>query len=765
MHISSEYSRHKSYYVVFVAFLSIFLLMGILCFQYYRILQSTINNESHGYLLEISKQIAGNVSRNIKDNFAVLGTISRVLKSSGALTYKDLQAEVLAQQTFWNYKEILLIDGRGNAYDAYGDAVLLGGDEYLREAVVNRRRAMSPSQLIKGVECIVFVIPIQGITVNGTEMHALAATYDQSNFDHILSMEAFSGRGYAYIIQKNGSVVVRSSSEHAPQSGYNLLSSLGGAVMEDGASLAQVKAGIAEGNSGVATYAQNGARMYMAYTPLESREWYLLAFVPVDVVNAKSELLIKITLLLCAAVTLAFSVLAAYQMLIYSRHKQKLEQIAYVDPVTGGNTIERFYEEADALLQNQGKTQYALVYVNVEKFKLLNEEFGRRACDDMLRALYGGIASGLTGQECLGRLFADNFCVLAAFADEEALSRRFETWYEAAARLQEESAGVWLTPILEFGVYVIGNDSLPFPHMIDRAKLALRETSANLRGKLRSAVYDDAIRRRLFREKHLENMMDAALENREFQIYLQPKYRADTETVGGAEALVRWESSEGMIYPDEFISLFERNGFIVQLDLWVFEEVCRHIRRWLDAGFTPVKVSVNCSRIQLKHPHFLKRYIEIRTRYGVAPEHLEIELTESVVFEDVGALTKIIDNIHAAGFGCSMDDFGSGYSSLNLIQDIPVDTIKLDKVFFRNGSKDTARTESVVGSILAMSRSLKMRIVAEGVEERWQVDMLKRLGCDYLQGYYFAKPMPVSDFERLAFGAAPDSTAKAAQQS
>lgn len=137
-----------------------------------------------------------------------------------------------------------------------------------------------------------------------------------------------------------------------------------------------------------------------------------------------------------------------------------------------------------------------------------------------------------------------------------------------------------------------------------------------------------------------------------------------------------------------------------------------------------------------------------------ARNHIEIELTENVVFEDVDKLSKIIDAIHAAGFGCAMDDFGSGYSSLNLIQNIPVDTIKLDKVFFRNGALDIKRTESVVGSILAMSRSLDMTTVAEGVEERVQVDMLKRLGCDYIQGYYFAKPMPIPDFERLAFGAA-----------
>lgn len=744
-------SRYKSYRVIISAVVMLIVLLGILCSQYYRALQNTIRNESHEYLQEICKQVASNASRNISDNFAVLGTISSVLKNAGVKTYRELQPEVLAQQTFWNFKDILLIDARGSAYDAYGNIVMLSGDEYLREAVVNRRRAMSPAQTIKGTECMIFVIPVQGLTVNGTDMHALAATYALDTFDNILSMQAFSGRGNFYIIQKNGATVVRASSEAAPLEGYNLLNSLAAADIED-STIAKIKADIASGKGSAATISINGTRMYASYAPLESREWYLMGFVPVDVVNAKSALFMRLTLLLSAAITVAFTALVAYQMLTDSRHKQRLEQIAYVDPVTGGNTIERFYEVVEEQLSKPGKPMYALVYVNVEKFKLLNEEFGRRACDGLLCCLHDGVAGNLTQQECLGRLFADNFCVLITLQSEAALATRFEQWYEAAARRQEALGSVWMAPIIECGVYILGNDSLPFPHMIDRAKLALRETSTELRGKMRYAVYDDAIRRQLFREKHLENKMAPALEGREFRVYLQPKYKADSETIGGAEALARWASPEGLIFPDEFIPLFEKNGFIVQLDLWVFEEVCRRIKVWLDAGITPVKISVNCSRVQLRNPHFLQRYMAICKKIGITAEYLEIELTENVVFEDVATLSKIIDDIHAAGFGCSMDDFGSGYSSLNLIRDIPVDTIKLDKVFFRNGAKDMARTESVVGSILNMSRSLGMVTVAEGVEERAQVDMLKRLGCDYIQGYFFARPMPIPDFEKQAFG-------------
>ncbi|MEG2119061.1 MAG: EAL domain-containing protein, partial [Pseudoflavonifractor sp.] len=169
-------------------------------------------------------------------------------------------------------------------------------------------------------------------------------------------------------------------------------------------------------------------------------------------------------------------------------------------------------------------------------------------------------------------------------------------------------------------------------------------------------------------------------------------------------------------------------------------------------GYEPMRISVNCSRVHLKTPDFLEQYRILADRYAVPPKLLEIELTENVVFEDVVHLTRVIEEIHALGFSCSMDDFGSGYSSLNLIQDIPVDVLKLDRVFFRSSGRDLARTESIVGGIITMARALSMETVAEGVEEPHHVAMLKRLGCDYIQGYYFAKPMPIPDFEQLAFG-------------
>lgn len=731
-------------------FLLLCAVMGFACFQYYRHLQSTVKQESGGYMQEIATQMGTNVSKTIDENFSVLNMVATVIKNLQVSDYAKLHTVVQEQQSLWNSRRIMFIDANGIARDQSGKTVAIANDTYLQDVIVGRVPSMSASQIIDGSERVVFAIPVSDITIDGTNILAIAAIYDLSTFDTILNMSAFSGKGYAHIIRQDGTVVIRSSSSNALQTGYNILTSMSGAQLWDQRSLDDIKAEIAEGKNGLVEFELGDAREYMTYTPLGMQQWSLLTFVPVSVVNEKSNLLMKLTVLLCGFVTASFALLFALLLIVTYRNKNKLEKIAYVDAVTGGNTMAKFNETAKLLLSAGKNNQYAMIYTNIEKFKVLNEQYGEKACDEVLRCINYGIGSDLAEDECMGRIFADNFCVLINYKSDTDIVGRFEQWQKSASEYIVSKNATWLSFIMEFGVFVVENTTIPQAHMVDRAKLSLSETTRDLRGKMRYAIYDEQVRRTLFREKQLEDMMEQALENHEFQVYLQPKYLTGSERIGGAEALVRWcSSTEGMIYPDEFIPLFEKNGFVVQLDLFVFEQVCMTQRRWLDEGKTPIKISVNCSRIHLKNPVFLQKYIHIAERYSLPAGIIEIELTENTVFENVEYLSDVIREIQSAGFGCSMDDFGSGYSSLNLIRDIPVDTIKLDKVFFRTAPTDLSRTESVVGSIITMSKALHMETVAEGVEDRPQVDMLKRLGCDYIQGFYFARPMPIESFEKL----------------
>ncbi|MEG0026742.1 MAG: EAL domain-containing protein [Raoultibacter sp.] len=742
----------RSYMLAGLLFCVVTLLVGIACFQYYLQLQDTVKTEAGGYMMEISKQIGTNASKTIDDNFSVLSTVAAVLEDPRINTYAQLQSLINRQRNLWHYEKMLLIDSSGVAYDDQGKTVVLENTECVRNAVINRVPSLTTSQVIAGQESVVFAIPLNDVVIEGKTMLALATSYDSATFDTLLSMTAFEGQGYAHIVRGDGSVVIRSSSPNALETGYNILNSLSSATLIGKKSWDDVKADIASGGNGQIEFSMGSEREYMTYLPLATQGWSLLTFVPVSAVNAKSNILMNITLLLCGSIALSFSLLTVFLVLTFYRSRKKLERIAYVDSVTGGNTIERFYELANACLKAVDKDRHALIYVNIEKFKLLNEQFGKDACDEILRSIECGISSDLGKHECVGRQAADNFCVLVRYETEDLMAHRFEAWCENAERTMEENGFSWVPLTMGFGVFLIEDTSMPFTYMIDRAKLALSEASSVFQGKMRYALYDEAIRRLIVREKELEDMMEPALAQGEFQVYLQPKYDVQTELVSGAEALVRWESaSEGMLFPDEFIPLFEKNGFIIELDFWVFEVVCKTLRSWIDAGIEPVKVSVNCSRMHLRDTDFIARYQALAERYDVPRRYLEIELTENTVFEDVEHLSQIIGEIRAQGFGCSMDDFGSGYSSLNLIQDIPVDTLKLDKVFFKKSAIGTERSEAVIESIISMSKALCMETVAEGIEERFQVDLLKRLHCDYAQGYFFARPLPIVQFEQLVF--------------
>lgn len=744
----------KSYRGLFVLLIALCVLASVFSFQYYKSLYATIREESKTYLQEVSRRVGSNLDQIVKSNFDILNMMVATIEEADGKSLSQVQKLLHNQQLHLNYDNIFLVDSNGMTYDVDQDLpTFLAFDDDVRADLLSEKQGMATAQIINNKERILFSTPINSIVIDGIKIIALAASYDPAVFNDVLSMTSFNDQAYSQIITKSGTTVTRATSPYAIKSGYNIFTTLQNAQLDSGYDMEAVRSSIKNDQGDQISFSLDSVHWYMVYTPIQPDAWYLLTFVPFQAVNAKSDMLLQTTLVICGFIVLTFCALIGLLLYIFRRNKRKLEQIAYVDDVTGGNTIQRFYQLARDILDSAGVTQYALIYTNIENFKVLNSQLGRQNCDDILQRFTLYTTGKLDEKECMGRLSADNFCLLLRYQDEETFLNFLRKWASGAEEYIQQSQVSWTMPVTEFGAYVIENINLPFPEMIDRAKLALKNAPLFLGNKMRYALYDDTARRKLFREKQLTDMMEDALKNGEYKLFLQPKYHLPDERIGGAEALVRWVSTtEGMIFPDDFIPLFEKNGFIVQLDLYMFEQVCRTVRRWKDQGLPPVKISVNCSRIHFRNPQFLLPFIKIAEEHQVDKSLLEIELTESVVFENSEQLTRIIQLIRGAGFGCSMDDFGSGYSSLNLIQNIPVDTLKIDKIFFQGNSEEGSRTEAVVGSIVQMAKSLSLTTVAEGVEYREQVDMLKRVGCDYIQGYVFAKPMNVDAFEKLAYG-------------
>lgn len=479
---------------------------------------------------------------------------------------------------------------------------------------------------------------------------------------------------------------------------------------------------------------------------LEMMVWDLLtvaAFLILLIVTVSyvKEPLMKVLLAVGASVFI-FLMLFFKCRLLFKQHDR--------DSVTRRKNKKAFERAAAALIRKN--KNYVLVYANIDRFKLINDSYGDETGDAILRKIHRIIDEELLWNEVSGRIMADNFGILMHYHSIEKLDERLNRMSKQFSQLSDETGSRYGIEMY-FGVYIIKeDDEIDINAMMERANLARRKISPVYRVSM--GIYDDRDRQRLGREKVLEMKMRKALANGEFVPYLQPKYELKKETVAGAEALVRWiDPDEGMIFPGEFIPLFEKNGFVVELDLYMFEQVCKMVSEWQKQGKRIVPVSVNLSRSHFDVPNFFQDYVDILQKYPVPEKAIEIELTESLFYNDLSSLNVLVSTIHEHGLSCSIDDFGSGYSSLNMLKDVKVDALKLDRVFFENGVDDK-RGKNVVESVIKLAQALDLHTISEGIEERGQVDFLKSMDCDLIQGYVFAKPMPVPDFERLVFGKA-----------
>lgn len=433
---------------------------------------------------------------------------------------------------------------------------------------------------------------------------------------------------------------------------------------------------------------------------------------------------------------------------------QKLADLSRRDTLTGVYQLDAFKDEAQRLLDASPQERMALVYTDFADFKYINDVFGYAYGDNILKKYGEILLSGLREGELCGRIAADNFVLLLRYRNKEEVAARQREADEQIIAYMHDSHDRQSVPTC-CGICCVEDvvEKLNIDGFLDRANFA-RKTVKNGTN-LNYVYYNESIRRRLWEEKDVESRMLQALENREFTVFYQPKVKLETGKVACSEALVRWQSQNGaVISPDRFIPVFERKYMIDRLDQYVFEEVCLFLRRRIDQGKRVLPVSVNVSRLQFYDQNFIDRYVEIRNRHRIPPELLEIEFTESIAVDNASLMTRIVERLRQAGFSCSIDDFGKGYSSLSLLKSLAIDVLKIDGFFFSE-SGDPNRDLAVVRGVVELVKNFHIRTVAEGVETEAQVDYLREIGCDYVQGYVFYRPLPEE-----AFAAVLDDPAK-----
>lgn len=422
--------------------------------------------------------------------------------------------------------------------------------------------------------------------------------------------------------------------------------------------------------------------------------------------------------------------------------KSKVRELEY-DALTGIFTQQKFYQATREMLEREKDKTFAYIHLDVERFKVINSFYGSKEGDRLICRVADIMKEAMEGYETCtyGRVTGDIFGICMSFENIHEVLKRVE---EMQGRIRRFFVPYYLETSV--GIYVIEDNGMELSAISENADIAAQQCKGNYME--HNAVFTREMGEQVLREQRIIDAMEGALRNQEFVVFFQPKYELEKYRPCGAEALVRWQKPDGtLVPPGEFIPVFEKNGFIIKLDYYVWEKVCQFIRRELDAGRKPEPISVNVSRVNLYNPQFLESLIDLVERYKIPPRYLNLELTESAFIDSQMLIQRAVKYLHKAGFTILMDDFGSGYSSLNTLKDIDLDVLKIDMKFLSKGEEE--KGTKILKAIIVMAKSLHMPVIAEGVEEKQQVELLKGLGCHYIQGYYFAKPMPLGQYCEL----------------
>ena len=449
-------------------------------------------------------------------------------------------------------------------------------------------------------------------------------------------------------------------------------------------------------------------------------------------------------LLLTALIVIALQRIRA----IRKEHEEKIHQLVDHDPLTGVLSMTGFRKRAEELLHAHPDTPYFLSYNNIRDFKFINDSLGREAGDELLRFFAAKYMENLSDEETIGRITADHFAVLRRIEGEERMRPDEKNVFEPVRNfftIQGREIRVQICS----GIYVLTPTDfrkIDVDHILDLARVAEKRVHDSRKGDY--AFYNPEQWEKGKRIADVVSFLPAAIRSEKIQVWYQPQVDCEKGKITGAEALCRWDHDKlGWLAPPDFITTLEEAGLIFDLDSFVWDRVCQDLQRWNEQGYHR-SVSVNVSRGDVREdrdiPEHFRNLIE---RYGLSPDQLRIEITETAYVENSGILIRTTEKLRELGFQVEMDDFGSGYSSLHMLKEVPVDRIKLD-LHFLTEAGDAEKCRTIVSCMVNMVHLLGMDIIAEGVETVEQAQFLRNQGCSEMQGYYFYRPMPVQEFEK-----------------
>lgn len=581
----------------------------------------------------------------------------------------------------------------------------------------------------------VMTIPVYG--ENDTPVAVFGVAYDTEKFNEALLISSFDGQGFNCILDEAGTIMAVKESEHLKQ-GENLFDSLAFSDTQNAEYLKE-KLSTMEQCGGVLYLDE----MYYYYTvPVTLMggcvTWHVMTLVPAGILQERLLPIQANQYKTSIGVGFLIALAALMLLVFYNAQHKKLLSYAYEDSLTKGANFVKFCIDMEKRKNEKG----ALVAMDIINFNNIAVVAGEAASDKIILKTWKILEASVRGAELAARVKDDAFILFLCAENETALLQRLEQISEQVTEAAKEFSVYGIQA--GYGIYDV-KEGETIEKAYSKAKLA-REY-AMTRTEQNYAFFSELERQNAQFEKQLEEMFPNALKKKQFHVWYQPKYSVAGGEIVGSEALVRWKKEDGeMISPGKFIPLFERNGLILKLDEYMFRQVCEQQRKWLDQGKKIYPVSINISRASLYRMDLGKCYGEILQQFDLNPEYVQLEVTETAI-EQKKDICEILNHFREMGIKILMDDFGTGYSSLATLSTQCFDVLKIDKSLIDQiGNKDG---ETLLYHVIRMGQQMGLRITAEGVEQEYQVGFLKKLNCDDIQGYYFSKPLPMPEFEKL----------------
>lgn len=733
-----KYMYRNHYKIRLWWIITLFIIISAISFFYVTFLRDLIYKNTYDNISELSKQTTNQLNNSIDTQKQFVHQMIDFIDKGYAKTPEEVFERFKNDLETYHFTRLVILDKNGNGTTSDGFTVenyqnmeefFNQEDVYLSE---NRPSTVSNNQVN---------IYSKTFQFHGEEL-VLFATINTTNYKDILTRRLFNGQGGTFLINNTGSVLI-DSFEIITKNNVNLYDFMIDQIKRDGShdfkKIELMANNIKNKINGTFDARFNSNTYFIHYEKLAENDWYVVTIAPASIIAKELTIFLTISLGLCLLIAIIIISTFIYIDISTQKQNRKLYKAAYIDPITSLGNEAFFKENGSKYLQNSSPNKY-IVSIDIDKFKALNNIYGYDFCNVILKTFGDKLTNVCPPDSIICRISADVFVSMFSYANN--IDVFLDELLNNTASLKIDYANIPIN--LSIGVYKINPNDKDINKVLDKTYMARSKTKGLY--DMNYYIYDDLLENKLLEEQQIESSMYDALKNEEFKIVYQPKTFTNNEKLAGAEALVRWYKNGKVIPPDKFIPLFEKNKFIIKLDLYIFEHVCKDMASWQEKyNFVPT-ISINVSKEHFLEENFIQKYVEITDKYKVDRSKIDLEITESATIDESIDTLKILNNIKSKGFLISIDDFGTGYSSLSMIQSMPFDILKIDKVFVDQANLNS--NQNIINYIMLIAEHLGVETIVEGVETKEQVELIRKINCDIIQGYYYSKPISKEDFEK-----------------